>query len=728
MQKLTHINERGYSLNSIPADIKNAPFVDKEYSSKYFGIRPRVALLTLILLVTIGLVTWEVVSRSQQLVIEYQAVELVEVVAQLATTARSVYNAKVINKLKQDGFGAHQDYKDHKGFVPLPAQFLKEVGLASSQNIEGLYRYRPVSKWNLEETQGLDNDFLRWAWPQLEAQDQANPAGPITWKPVWRVEELNGVTTLRYLRADPASSSSCVGCHNAIEMREDMIARRKENGVATGKQWRLHQLLGAIEVDVPLNKVEALAQDQRYITSAMIIGVILLGSFVIAFFVLIDVTKARSMAKQLSWQAFHDVLTGLVNRPAFEYRLNEAIKRAKVDQSHHGLLLIDLDQFKIVNDTCGHMAGDQLLKEVAALIKPLVRDHDTLARFGGDEFGVLLDNCPEDKAHEIAEKILDALRDYRFTWQNKIFEIGASIGLVCVTQTSQDSASLLSAADLACYAAKDEGRNQIYALSLTDLELSKRRAEMEWPSKINRALEQKRISLVVQDAISECDGIKPKYYKEILLRMVDESGLPVPTGFVISVAERFNVIGNLDRWVVTSVFQAIVAGNLEADQDHVIAINLSGQSFNDRGFLEFVKSQFETYPDINPQHICFEITETAVVQNLSKTIEFIDSLKTLGCQFALDDFGSGSSSFEYLKTLPVDYLKIDGSFVRDILTDKFDNAMVESIAKIGNVTGLLTIAEWVENDAIAEHVKALGIHYLQGFGVHKPEPFDIPSE
>jgi len=393
------------------------------------------------------------------------------------------------------------------------------------------------------------------------------------------------------------------------------------------------------------------------------------------------------------------------------------LESARQENKAHALCYIDLDQFKIVNDTCGHVAGDELLRQLTALLQARVRERDTLARLGGDEFGILLGNCRLDKAEEIAEEFCRTVKEFRFVWQEKSFEIGASIGLVAIEADSSSTADLLSAADSACYVAKDKGRNRVYVYQPDDEELVARHGEMQWVSRINQALEENRFELFYQPIVP-LQNTKEQMHVEVLLRMRDEDGkLIFPMAF-IPAAERFDLMPAIDRWVVRNVFSFCEASGRDGI---TYAVNLSGASLSDVGLMGYLREQFATY-DVRPCSISFEITETAAISNLSEAIYFISELKMLGCSFSLDDFGSGLSSFAYLKNLPVDYLKIDGGFIRTIVDNPIDRAMVESINHIGHVMEIKTIAEFVENDEIYKCVKDLGIDYAQGYHISKPQP------
>ncbi|NET33370.1 MAG: EAL domain-containing protein [Cyanothece sp. SIO1E1] len=443
-----------------------------------------------------------------------------------------------------------------------------------------------------------------------------------------------------------------------------------------------------------------------------------------------DVTESRRLSQQLSWQARHDTLTKLANRWHFEQQLVAAIDNAKIHLQEHTLCYLDLDQFKVVNDTCGHVAGDELLRQVATLLRAQVHESDTLARLGGDEFGVLLNHCSLEKAQPLADNLRKAIQDFRFVWEDKTFSMGVSIGLVTIDTESQSLNQLLSAADAACYAAKDRGRNRIHIYQIDDMELMRQRHERHWIMRIRQALEAGRLCLYQQAIVPTTQHLHSglKHY-EILLRMVDEQGKLIPPMAFIPAAERYDLMPTIDRWVIQTFFANCRNQNLENSphsEASLYTINLSGASINDDQFLAFLIEQF-ALSAVPPQMICFEITETTAIANLNKAVDFMQNLKQLGCQFALDDFGSGMSSFGYLKQLPVDYLKIDGNFIRDVLDDPVDLTIVESIVKIGRVIGVKTIAEFVENQDIWMRLQNLGVDYVQGYEIAKPAPVSTPA-
>lgn len=433
--------------------------------------------------------------------------------------------------------------------------------------------------------------------------------------------------------------------------------------------------------------------------------------------------KLYKEKERVSYHASHDALTGLANRRELELRLSNALTMARQHGSEHALLYMDLDQFKIVNDTCGHIAGDELLRQLSIILEHSIRKGDTLARIGGDEFGVLLENCDRHQALEISIKLRESVQEFRFRWNSNVFNVGMSIGVVMIDKDSESLTQLLSTADTACYTAKDMGRNRVHFYEPGDTELARRHGEMQWVARLHRALEEESFILYCQPIVPANPGGKSSSHLEVLVRMQDENGDMVPPGSFIAAAERYNLMNQIDRWVVSNVFATLLGHLRTAEQEEGarFAINLSGATLNDEGFLNFVDDQFRSF-DIDPARICFEITETSAIANLSNARNFIYSLKEIGCKFSLDDFGSGLSSFAYLKALPVDYLKIDGQFVKDITRDPIDYAMVKSINEIGHVMGMHTIAEFVENQEVMMKLRAINVDFVQGYAIEAPFP------
>ncbi len=463
---------------------------------------------------------------------------------------------------------------------------------------------------------------------------------------------------------------------------------------------------------------------QEYYIEVVVAPVRENGDVVGTVLVLHDVTMLHTMAQQMSYQATHDALTGLINRMEFENRLAALIEDARNSGRCHAMCYLDLDDFKVVNDTSGHAAGDRLLQELAVRLENGLREVDTLARLGGDEFGVLLHDCSLSWARHVAEKLRTIVREYHLQWGEQVHRVGVSIGLVPVDGDSGELSDILSAADSACYVAKDQGRNRVHVFEADDAELARHHGSMRWMQRIRAALEANRFRLWSQAIVRSHAQGGERRHAEILLRMVDEEGGLIAPGHFIPAAERYSLMTEIDQWVVRQALAALRRiGRGNGDTELQVSINLSGQSLSDPHFLDFLVDAL-TRSGLSPTCFCFEITETAAVANIARAQRFIQILRGMGCAFALDDFGSGLSSFAYLKRLPVDYLKIDGSFVRNIVHDETDYAMVKSIQQIGDVMAIETVAEFVETPAIIERLRELGVDYLQGFALGEPRPLD----
>jgi diguanylate cyclase (GGDEF)-like protein/PAS domain S-box-containing protein len=436
-----------------------------------------------------------------------------------------------------------------------------------------------------------------------------------------------------------------------------------------------------------------------------------------------DVTRLRGAEREMIYLASHDALTGLINRREFEVRLKRALRNARVDGRQHVLLYLDLDELKVVNDSCGHAAGDDLLQQITALLRSRVRRSDTLARLGGDEFGVLLEDCPLDQARQIAEEIRRTVRELHFRFKDQLFDVGVSIGFVPIDRNSGDLAQVMSAADAACYMAKEGGKNRVHEYAMDDTAVAERYGEMQWIHRIHVALEDRRFRLFYQFIQPLGDGpVGRELLCEVFLRMLDHEGRIIAPAAFLPAAERYRLIESLDRWVVKTAFRALAeAQRREVSRPVLFALNISGQALGEEDFLAFVVEQIEE-TGVDARRICFEITETAAISKLDAAIHFMTVLKEKGCRFILDDFGSGLSSFSYLRDLPVDFLKIDGELMQNMLEDRVKRALVESINQIGHVLGLQTIAEWVENRQTLDVLKELGVDYAQGYWLCRPQP------
>ncbi|HTT01612.1 MAG TPA: EAL domain-containing protein [Steroidobacteraceae bacterium] len=439
-----------------------------------------------------------------------------------------------------------------------------------------------------------------------------------------------------------------------------------------------------------------------------------------------DVTELRGLARQMSYQATHDALTGLVNRHEFERRLGEAIESGHRGDGQHVLCYLDLDRFKVVNDTSGHLAGDSMLREVAKLLRDAVRDSDTIARIGGDEFGVLLIGCPLDKARQIADDVCRAVGDYRFIWKEKIFNIGVSVGLVEISRESGSLEELFAAADSACYVAKKQGSGRVAVYSARDEALARHSGEIHWLQKLQSALKENRFHLYHQPIVATYGDDDHGPAMEVLVRLQDEAGNDVPPSEFVRAAERYRLMGLVDRWVVQTTLAALGRGAISIPPKRNVAINISGQTLGDLQFLEFVVECLDS-TGVAPSQVCFEITESAVVANLDHARRFVGVLHGMGCQFALDDFGSGVGSFSNLKNLPMDYLKIDGSFMRNLARDSVNQAMVTAMIKLARTLNFKVIAEQVEDAAALDTARRMGVDYVQGYAIARPQPLSLAA-
>ncbi len=444
-----------------------------------------------------------------------------------------------------------------------------------------------------------------------------------------------------------------------------------------------------------------------------------------------DVSEQRRLHSELSHRALHDILTGLPNRSAFESAVSDRLAARLSTGSLHALMYIDLDQFKLVNDACGHAAGDQLLRQIGNILQTCVRADDTVARLGGDEFGVLLDHCDVQQAQGVAQKICDHLENFRFVYEGRRFRVGASIGLVPLQGLWPSVTALLQAADASCYAAKEEGRNRVHTWQDSDTALAIRQGEMQWISRLELALDEDRFELHGQ-CIAPIGPGRGGFHFEVLLRMREVDGtLTFPSVF-LPIAERFHLATRIDRWVVHKAFDWMTRAARSGVDIELMSINLSGQTLGDSTFhRDLVQMVHAATFDVG--RLCLEITETAAITNLSVSRTFIEHVRTLGVKVALDDFGAGASSFGYLKSLPVDFLKIDGHFITNLLDDEIDNAAVRCFCEVAKIMGIKTIAEFVEKDAVRDELRRIGVDMAQGYLIHVPEPLgnllsDVPDE
>jgi diguanylate cyclase (GGDEF)-like protein/PAS domain S-box-containing protein len=443
------------------------------------------------------------------------------------------------------------------------------------------------------------------------------------------------------------------------------------------------------------------------------------GEVVGAVVLLHDVTELRGLHRQMSYQATHDALTGLVNRRDFERRLEEASETARRGEASHMLCYLDLDRFKIVNDTSGHLAGDSMLREVAKLLREAVRDSDTVARLGGDEFGMLLVGCPLEKARQIADDVCRSIAQYRFGWHDRVFNVGVSIGLIEIGREAGTVEQLLAAADSACYVAKKEGAGRVSVYSARDEALARSTGEIEWLQRLQSALKEERFTLYYQPIVAAFGNDTEGPSMEVLLRMIDENGAEIPPGEFVHAAERYRLMASVDRWVVQNTLGALARNAFQLARDRSLAINISGQTLGDPLFLEFVVECLDQ-TGVAPEQVCFEISESSVNNNLEHARRFVDVLHGMGCKFTIDDFGSGVGSVSSLKNLPLDYLKLDGSVMRNLAADSYSQTMVTAMIKLARTLNFKIIAEQVEDSVALDAARRMGVDYIQGFVIARP--------
>ena len=448
----------------------------------------------------------------------------------------------------------------------------------------------------------------------------------------------------------------------------------------------------------------------------LIIGAVILAALCIFMF---SVWQRNHM----NYHSGRDSLTGLIHRREFEKRLKGSLDSAHKEGKHHALLYMDVDQFRVVNENYGHQAGDELLIQLSALLRVTVRGDDKLSRLGGDEFSVLLENCPLDEAANKAEDFKRAVEEFNFVWQEETFDVSLGIGVVAIDSSSGSVNEILKSANSACYAAKDKGRNQIVIYQADDPQLKKQRGEMRWATRISDALRNQKFQLYYQEILPVQEEMPKSFHCELLMRTESETHELISPMKFIPAAERYNLMGDIDRWVASTAIQniTVLEKNTPSDKASLYGINLSGQSLSDDLFLDYVSGLFEVY-DINPQNICFEVTESTAIVNPDIALKFMKEMKSIGCKFALDDFGTGISSFSYLKMFPFDFVKIDGGFIRNITASEVDREMVGSICRIAKVLGIKTIAEYVEDDTVFARLRNLGVDYAQGYGISEPAP------
>jgi len=678
-------------------------------------------LLVIVLIMSAVVVTtYLVLLRSQRNIIEYEAVRIAEVVAHQALAARSAYTTAVADKLRQEGFGPDIDYFEKPGHVPLPAQFLKLIGREATASSNGMFRYQPLSKWNLEPNQGLRDDFQRWAWAKLERQDQASPQGPIAWDKAWRFETLNGVRTLRFMCADAASAASCVNCHNDYERRPETVARRTGAGVPVGKQWKLHQLMGAIEVDIPVDRVDALAAGQARQTLFLVVGISFVGLFVVAWCAFLDIRRKHRVAAEFERQALSDPLTELANRTRFQEQARDAVARAARDGRTVGLLFVDIDHFKRINDSLGHQLGDCVIQEVARRLHQSLREVDLIARHSGDEFTILLHGGRDQSDYgRAAKKVLDVLGPPLTISGHELF-LSASVGVSCYPYDGHDVETLLKNADIAMYRAKEQGRNT-YQFFCDDMN-SQALETLSLSNHLRHAVEQNQLLLFYQPRVDAKTGVIVAIEAMVRWRH-PELGLLEPARF-IQLAEDMGTIESVGQWVLShACAQARQWDDLGVPPVRM-SVNLSTRQFRAFDFVDRVAAALDRSGLAAPR-LELEITESVLMQQAQAAEGVLARLHGLGVKLAIDDFGTGYSSLSYLKRFPIDYLKIDKTFIDGLPEDNNDRVICETVIALGRNLNVKVVAEGVETSAQADFLAERGCHELQGFLYARPAPADV---
>lgn len=674
--------------------------------------RARNPLLLVFVLITVIVVvtTAMVMAAAQQRIIEHEAIKIAEIVSRSALASRTVYSSAVVDKLVADGFGASVDPQGALGHVAIPAQFLKLVGIESSRTSDGLYSYRPLSKWNLEPTQGLRDDFQRWAWQQLEQQDKPMPLTAINWQPVWKFERVNGTNTLRYMRADSAAKPGCVSCHNDFEARSDIQAIRVAASIPPGKKWQLHQLLGAIEVQVPIDRVEAIAADQTKQTLVLVLTISLLGLVAASWFAYRDSQHKDALALQFEHQAKYDPLTGLPNRLLLNDRSEEMIKRAMRNQETVGVVFIDLDNFKNINDSLGHGAGDTVLTVTATRIASCLRQSDTVARYSGDEFVVLLGGSGKDgDLLSVIQKLVEQITlPHRLAGHDVI--VSPSIGIACFPADGNDGATLLKNADAAMYRAKELGGNQ-YQFFSSDMN-ARALYKLGMTAHLRKALARDELELYYQPKYARSTG-KIAGLEALARWRHPDFGLLLPDQF-IGIAEESGLIEPLGDWALRCGLTQLAMWTREGLSTGRLAVNVSARQFARPGFVEHVmKTLVET--GVSPHLLELEITESAVMRDPAKVEEILKLLHATGVSIAIDDFGVGQSSLSYLKRFRLSALKIDKSFIDGVPTDENDCAIASAVIALAKSLQLRVIAEGVETPAQLAFLETLGCDEMQGY-------------
>ncbi len=675
-------------------------------------VRIQIIAMSCFFVVVVSMVTWMIVSRSQDEVIQFEALKLAKVVADQTAAARSAYSRLAVSKLDADGLGASEFSEDLPGHIPLPAQFLKELSRSSRENTNGLFSFRPISKWNLAPEQGLTDSFQRWAWTQLEAQVVGEAGELVDWVPVWQITNESGAQTLRYLSADPAASASCVNCHNALEERPDVIARRIADGIEPGRQWLLNELLGAIEITIPLDRVASLAKEQTRDGLLIVVGVCIIGACGVCLIVFFDSSRTYAATEVLSFQANHDSLTGLPNRFALESLLNKSLSEREGTAEAVNLLFLDLDNFKQINDTLGHETGDRVLCMAATRIAESVPKGGFVARLGGDEFAVVLRDKSEEFVESVARDIAEAI-DKTYELDDYKLAIGVSIGASIYPNHATTTSELLRCADVAMYTAKHD--KLTYANYDPELDRNAL-SQLVMKDELRGALANGELEIYYQPKYSLATGQMTGV--EALARWQSSTSGFVPPDIFVPLAERVGLIDDLTAFVMKGAATQCQRWR-EMRYDLSVSVNLSAMNLHDGTLVELVRQTVED-TRLRPSALILEVTEGAVMKNASRACEVLSEVRALGVRISVDDYGAGYSSLSYLNRLPISELKLDRAFLNDVCSSQKDAVIVKATLDLARNLGLVMVAEGVEDAKSLDFLHAISCDQVQGFFLCRP--------
>lgn len=684
-------------------------------SVKYFStFQTQLAMAALVFIVAVSAATWFVVSSGQKQLIEAEAARIAEIVVHQSSAARSIYATLAVKKLQSEGAGAHVASDNLPGFVPLPAQFLRAMAEQSEDIDDGMYSLKFLSQWNLAPGQEIQDDFQRWAWNELLLQDKQNPDEPIDWKPMSRVDNVEGSPVLRYMSADPAASATCVSCHNAMELTPEVIQRRIDAGVTPGHQWNQHELMGAIEVSVPLEGPVAMAEERTRFGLLLVIAITLTGVTGVGLLIYVDSIRQRKASSQLEKQAKEDFLTTLPNRLYFESELQLHF-RSDADQEHeHSVMLLDLDNFKDINDTLGHAAGDFVLIETAVRLRTLLRGSDFVARLGGDEFAILLPNTDAQAAQVVAQNVQQSVSAPLMLNELKL-RVGVSIGIAVSAANSTSAEELLRCADVAMYKAKkDRSDFALYDKRFDNNEV----VELTLAGDLKQAIDEGSLELHFQPKFNLYQNKMTG--AEALLRWKHHVHGAVRPDHVVAIAERAGLMTRLTYWIIKESLRQCKVWR-QAGYHLSVSVNLSAADLENEQLVQQVSDAL-AHVQLPSSALVVEVTESMVMNNPEQSQVILQALDDLGIKVSLDDYGTGYSSLAYLNKLPISELKLDRTFLIDIFEKEKNRVIVEATASLAKKLKIPLVSEGVEDEKTLQFLRACGCDVAQGYFLSCPMP------